>query len=368
MKILLATPIYPPEIGGPAIYIQKLKVRLENRGIETEVVSYQEFKKYPQPLRFFLYFFNLFKKSKDSKIIYAFNLISSGFPTYLACQILNKKFIVRLGGDFLWERAVEEGRTKKPLREYYQQPKSFKEKFWIWIIKKILKGADKIIFTSNLQKEIYKKYFGIREEKTIVIQNPFPEIQDLNILDLEHRTSNFELLYAGRLVKLKNLDILVEVFERVIKRTNKPLILKIIGEGPELSNLKLQIANLKLGDKVIVQKPIPHEDLLKEIQKSYLCVLPSLTEISPNFALECIKLEKPILLTRETGIYEDFKDYLIFIDPKSEKDIEEKIIYLLDEKNYQNYIEKIKAIPTSYSWKDVIEKHITLFKEFAAFG
>jgi glycosyltransferase involved in cell wall biosynthesis len=164
------------------------------------------------------------------------------------------------------------------------------------------------------------------------------------------------------LIKSKNLDILIEVFSKIIKKTDKPLILKIIGEGPEFNNLKLKIANLKLEGKVVLKKSIPHESLLKEIQKCYLCVLPALTDISPNLALECIKLRKPILLTKETGIYEDFKDHLIFIDPKNEKEIEEKILYLLDEKNYQNYIERIKNIPTSYSWKDVIERHLSIFK------
>jgi len=365
MKILLATPIYPPEIGGPAQYVKNLAEKLKEKGIETEVVSYNELKKYPQPLRFFLYFPTLFKKTKNSNIIYAFNLVSCGLPAFLVSKILKKKFILRLGGDFLWERAGEERRTMKSLREYYQEPKNFKEKFWIFLIRKILNGADKIIFTGNFLKEVYKTYFKIREEKTFIIPNPFPEI---NISSFEFRVSDFTLLYAGRLLKLKNLDTLIDVLNEVSKKTKKPLILKIIGEGPEKRNLKFKIKNLGLENKVILEKPIPHQELLKEIQKSYLCVLPSLTEISPNFALECIKLRKPILLTKETGIYEDFKNYLIFIDPQNEKVIEEKILYLLDEKNYQNYIEKIKALPTSYSWNEVIEKHISLFKQFVAFS
>ena len=360
MKLILATPIYPPKIGGPAQYVKNLAERFKEREIETQAISYNNLIKYPRPLRFFLYFSQLFKATKHYDLIYAFNLISCGFPAFLISKILRKKFIIRLGGDFLWERAIEEGRTKKPLREYYREPKILKEKFWICLIKKILNGADKLIFSSNFQKKIYLESFYIKEEKTIVIPNPFPEISTTNY---QSPITNYQLLYAGRFIKLKNLYVLVEVFKGVINKTKKPLILKLIGEGPEEENTRLKIKNLQLEDKVIFQKPISHQELLKEIQNSYLSILPSLTEISPNFALECIKLQKPILLTKETGIYENFKDYLIFIDPRNKEDIGEKIFHLLDKKNYQNYIEKIKNIPTHYSWQDVVKQHISLLKE-----
>ncbi|TSC94439.1 MAG: hypothetical protein Athens101410_783, partial [Parcubacteria group bacterium Athens1014_10] len=37
MKILIATGIFPPEIGGPATYTEKLAQELKNRGFETGV-------------------------------------------------------------------------------------------------------------------------------------------------------------------------------------------------------------------------------------------------------------------------------------------------------------------------------------------
>ena len=116
-------------------------------------------------------------------------------------------------------------------------------------------------------------------------------------------------------------------------------------------------------DPHIIEKSIPHSELLNEIIKSYVCILPSFTDISPNFILECIKLRKPVLLTKETEYYQEFKNSLIFLDPKNEKDIEEKITYLLDDINYQNYSVKIQNIPTTYSWNDVVEKHILLFQK-----
>lgn len=347
MKFIFATPIYPPEIGGPSVYSKKLKEGLEKKGHLIKIVSYQGLRNYPQPLRFFLYFLKLFKNARDCDAIYAFNLVSCGLPAAFTNTILRKKFYIRIGGDFLWERAVEAGRCFKPLREYYQDKKTIKEKFWMLLIKKVFKKTNKIIFTSNFQRNIYLKTFKFENEKTIIIQNPFPEIE---IIDNQLPVNRRQLLWAGRLIKLKNIDFLIDVFYKVLLKTNENLILKIVGDGPAKKGLKTD-------EKVIFSPSLSHQELLKEIQQSYICILPSLTEITPNFALECIKLQKPILLTKETGYYEDFKDNLIFIDPRNKDDLEEKIIYLLDVGNYLNYIERIKKIPTQRSWEDVIKEH-----------
>lgn len=378
MKVLLATSIFPPDIGGPAVYAQNLKQGLAKQGVEVGVCSYQGLNRYPQPLKFWLYTARLLKKARGCDIIYAFNPTSCGLPALKVAKVLRKKLVVRLGGDFLWERAVEKGRTRKPLREYYGEPKSLGEKLWLAVMRMVLKRVNKIVFTTNLQKEIYQQHFGLKQEKVAVIPNPFPETEIINpqssIINnqssmtsnqssiINHQLSmiNYQLLYAGRLLKLKNLDTLIKVFADVLKRTEKPLTLKIIGEGPEEERLKIKAERLKLEDRVIFEKPLAHQELLKKIQQSYLCVLPSLTEISPNFALECIKLGKPILLTKETGIYEQFKNDLIFIDPQNPDDLKNKIIALLDENNYQPYLNKISQVKTDWTWHKAIKTHLSI--------
>jgi glycosyltransferase involved in cell wall biosynthesis len=137
----------------------------------------------------------------------------------------------------------------------------------------------------------------------------------------------------------------------------------MIGEGPEKRRIELKVKELGLEQKVIIKEPISHLELLKEIRKSYLCILPSLTEISPTFALECIKLKKPIILTKNTGIYEEFKNHLVFINPEDKEDLGQKITSLLDRQNHQKYQERIKDASTSYSWEDVIKKHILVFQK-----
>lgn len=350
MKIVLATPIYPPEIGGPATYAQKLQEGMEKAGYLVSVVSYKGLRRIPQPFRIFLYFLKLFKASRRCDLIYAFSLMSCALPAHFC----GRKTVIRIGGDYLWERAAEAGTTAKSLREYYEAlPKSLKTR----IISMVLRGVDKLIFTSKFQKDIYLKYFGINQDKTVVIPNPFPEF---NLLAHQRPDTESQILYAGRFIKLKNLSRLVEAFGKVLTFDNPP-ILKIIGKGPELENLKSLIADLKLEDRITIAKPLPQESLWEEIRKSRFCVLPSLSEITPNFALECIKLGTPILLTRETGFYDIFKDDLVFIDPFDVEDIKNKMEFLLHENNLNNYRQKISRIDTNRNWKNIIEENIKIF-------
>lgn len=372
MKIILAAGIFPPDIGGPATYTEKLAKEFYNRKIKVKVICYSDVKeygnynfpvirisrKYPLGIRHFLYFWKLLKTAKDADVIYAQNAVSAGLPALLAAKIFRKKIILRLGGDLLWERAVESGKTNKPMQEYYKEPKTLKEKFWILVSKKILNSADKIIFTSNFQKEIYQIYYGVKKDKAIIVHNPFPEFNN----GISNKPiANYELLYAGRLIKLKNLPLFLDVFAEVLEETRHSLRFRIIGQGPEEDNLRKKIKRLKLENNVSIEKSVSHQQLLKEIQKSYLCVLVSLTDITSNFVLDCLKLRKPILLTKETEYFYAFRDNLIFINPCDKADIKKKIIYLLDSYNYQSYVQRIKKIPVEYSWDRAANKHMLLF-------
>lgn len=61
--------------------------------------------------------------------------------------------------------------------------------------------------------------------------------------------SERRLLHIGRLVKWKRVDLLIDAFARLTKNYPDAELL-IVGDGPELTNLKQQAANLHLQDSV----------------------------------------------------------------------------------------------------------------------
>jgi len=404
VRILIATGIYPPDIGGPATYSQLIAREFSKQGNNVAVICYSDRKssemfevfdvrdgqfeqakpgtrwcgakrsikrsdrtfkvirisrRHNKLIRYFLYFWRLLKLSRDSNVIYAQGPINSGFPAALVSKILGKKFLLRLGGDYIWERTIEQKRAKLTLRQYYKSGAFKKQGLIFRIFKWVLKSTDLIIFSTEFQRDIYLKHLELKKEKTVIIKNAFSDPEEIS-RDLFY--SN-QILFAGRLVKLKNLSFLINAFSEVLSETNKNIQLRIIGDGPEKKRLQGLVKKLHLEKKVIFENKISHQRLLEKVQKCYFVVLPSLTEISPNLVLESIKLNKPILCTQETGFYEDFRNDLLFFNPCDRKDFLEKFRWLLNEQNYKRYQNKMKKISTKRSWSELAKEHLLIFKK-----
>ncbi len=80
MKILIATGIYPPDIGGPATYSKLLKDELPGRGIDVQVLSFGQVRHLPKIIRHFSYLLKILKLGRGVDVIYAQDPVSVGFP------------------------------------------------------------------------------------------------------------------------------------------------------------------------------------------------------------------------------------------------------------------------------------------------
>jgi len=369
IRLLIATGIYPPDIGGPATYTKVLKRGLSEFGFRVKVVTYADNSDIKENdvykirrsqnilFRYCDYFYSIWKLSVWSDIIYAHDLVSVGIPCSLVKMFKPEiKLVVRLGGDFLWEKAFNNEWTSEPLINYYKRPKKIREKIFIKIYKFVLAKCDKIIFSTEWQKEIYEKYLQIDKTKACVVENIYPKVHFP-----EHEEFKFNqkknILFVGRLIKLKNIELLLQAVKEV-----KGVRLLIIGRGPDKKRLFELIRKMELTTRVKVRDRMPHQEILHEILKSFLFVIPSITEISSNLFLECLKLQKPVILSQEGGFYKKYKDDIMFINPFDKADLVNKINFLLNENNYNAYLDKIKKIDTSRGKKELLGDHSNILK------
>ena len=369
-KLVLTTGIFPPDIGGPAFYTRELAGEFSRKGIKVEVVTYgkkilkpKEYKisgvsrLWPAGLRQVIYFWKVLARAKDSDAILAFDSLGAGLPAVLAGKILGKKVVMRLGGDFLWEKYIESGMEKVTMAEFYS--KGLQQTYPILnrLIIFTLKRADFIAFTTNFQRDLFIKYYGLNFNKTPVISNIF-EKKERGVAAYQDNPKI--ILWTGRFIKLKNLDFLLKVFNRLIKHDNN-LVLELIGDGPEESHLIDLIREMGLSRKVTISKNLDEKFLFNQIQRSYFCILPSLSEVSPNFALRCLGFNKPIVLTQETGIKDQFPG-LLYADPLKEDSFFIAALRLLDRNSYDNYQKFIANIRHEKTWQDLAEEYLQLLK------
>ncbi len=350
-RILLLTSIFPPDIGGPSYYAEKLLSELKRRGYEADVISGRQacsFRKIFLSLRNFEICYAL---SSSPKIL---------LPAFLAAKLRGKKLALRVGGDFLWERAVERGRTDAPLRLFYEAyKKSKREKIIFGILRVLFRRCNFVIFTSSFLKELYIRYYGLNGRRIHVIENSYPEI------DKRERSfpENLVLLYAGRLLKLKNINFLLHAFKEVKRFAKSKITLKIIGDGPEARELNKAIYELGLKDDVLMVGALSRDVLIREIKRSWLVVVPSLSEVTPNLVLESCAAGTPVIATRENGLPENVLANIMTFNPKDKKELIFAILFLLDAKKWQDYENVIMNMDTTRSFADVASEHINLFEK-----
>jgi glycosyltransferase involved in cell wall biosynthesis len=332
MRILIATGIFPPDIGGPAQYAKELADEFLRQGNEVTPLAYKLEKKIPTGLRHLFYFFRLFFNIKNIDLIIALDSFSVGLPAVLAAKIFRKKIIIRLGGDFLWESYVERSGNLITLKNFYETMPvlSKKEKTIFSLTKFVLKNCSAVVFSTRWQADVFKTAYDFGEKNIFIIENFYGEKSG----DFDFPEKNF--IWAGRELKLKNLENLKISFSEAQK---------------EKQDIKLEII-----------KKIPRQELMQKIQNCYVVILPSISDISPNFILDAIRMNKPFIMTKESGLFEKLGKIGLFIDPLDKNDIKEKIAFLADDANYAECKRKIEDFNFIHSWQQIANEYLIIYK------
>lgn len=336
MKILISTGIYPPDIGGPAQYARNLYETWKGQGHEVKVAAYRWERAFPTFFRHFLFFLKIFRKGWNSDLIIVLDTWSAAVPTMYACKLMRKKYIIRTGGDFLWETYVERTGDMVLFKNFYNTTLgklSKKEKLIYRLGGEALRNASLVIYSTQWQKGIFEKAYKLDPSKSRIIENFCGEREDQ--IPPENR-----IFVAGtRDLKWKNIDALKSAFKKA----------------------QAEVKNRSFSDIEFDTTKAIYDNFQERMKRSYAVILTSLGDISPNMIFDAIRIGTPFILTKETGIAERVKDCAIFVDPMNEKDIIEKIVWMSDPSNRALQAEKIKKFTWIHTWEDICGEFILLY-------
>jgi len=359
MKIILATGIYPPDIGGPATYVRAFAEELSHAGHEVSVVTYGRMNnkqlemqndpwkvihvsKNGGPLLRWLRYARVLKKvARNADIVEAFSSVSVGVPLMFA-RLKGPKKVLRLGGDFFWERYTDHGGVKSLKEWYASRPRS------MFVIQKILASFNHVVFSTDFQKTLYRKCFRLPMHS--VIENALPA--GTQVLHTAH--SPFRLLFMGRFVGFKNLMVLLRALAFLPQCS-----LSLVGDGPMEHSLRALVSELALSERVEFVPIQRGEAKTRVFAEHDLLVLPSITEMSPNVALEARAVGLPVLLTRATGFGEMLTRGMVLRDIKTPEQLARSVA---DIRSRYGEISQAAALsPPKRSWQDVARDHLSLF-------
>jgi len=369
LKILIATGIYPPDIGGPATYLPQFIDFLESKDCDVKVITFSDssdndpkvfriLRKDNVIVRFLKYSFCLWKELKDVDLIYLHDVSLVGLSLLVVNFFRRKKYIIRIGGDNIWEQAYQRGLTKEKCFDFHSQKlPSLGLKFKKFILKIIAKNSEKIIVPSFFLKKVIKVY-GIPDNKIEVVNNAV----DLDIKDNKNefysRIENYKkegdkiFVSGGRLISLKKFDLLIKVFKNI--KNGKLLI---IGSGPEKNNLVKLIQDSNLSEKIFTIEKMDRGELLNIFSLMDVFILLSIGDAFSFITLEALLSGSKVVLAREGALPEIFGEFehqgVEFVDLNDEN----YIVNLLNNLDRVNRIDEsgIKTIKNKYNYERHLE-------------
>jgi len=317
VKIILATPVYPPEIGGPATYTKEIAQRLRDQH-EIVIVAYASTseiipgttlfiasKQRPLPLRLLKFTLDLFRASRGADVIYVQNAMAAGLPAALVSMIRGIPLVLKFVGDEAWERASQERQTEKRLEEFLAAPEGgWQTRVRMTIQGFVLRHADIVTTPSAYLRDAIVRTYGIKGERAVVNYNA---AEKTAAAPFSATPARHQIIATARLVEWKGIDGIIRAI--AILRKEFPDVRAVIaGDGPEEERLKKLASELGVADCITFTGRVSRTETWHLRKSSEVYVLNSTYEGLPHTALTSFAAQIPMVATDIPGTNEAVYD------------------------------------------------------------
>lgn len=376
MNLLIFSPYYPPHVGGVEFYAEEMntylakshhitvftpqlpksssqKELLFNKKIEIiRFPAIEIIPNYPLPKlwtpTFWKLFINLFYQKFDIVISHT-RFFNTSLLALIYAKIKRIKWLhIEHGSDFV----KSGGKLTTSIAKIYDYTFG----------KLILNTSNKNVGISKMVASFCNRLTNNASTCTTIIH------RGINLKKLENITTDKNiatkyknktiLLFIGRLINGKGiLDLVTAIYQL----KNQNIICLIIGEGPELETIKLQVDKLNLKNKIKLLGPKNHKDTMAILKASDIFINPSYTEGLPTTVLEAAAYGKAIIATDVGGtsqiIAHNKNGYLI--KPKCITNLKKHLIDLItNPAKIKLFGQEAKNhIKQKFSWKKSIQKY-----------
>ena len=314
-KVLLVTDIFPPQIGGPATFIDRLAHSLAGRDHNVSVVcSSPQGRDASDEARPFtvrrvglasreryevMVRLRLALEMSRHRLIFV-----NGLERYVAQvnQILRRPFVLKIVGDTVWETARNRGMTHLSIDDFQTDgPSHVKFAADLRARKRYVDAARHIVVPSEYLRRLVEGW-GIARERITVIRNG--TTSPVTGAVVRPRSSQpLRALFVGRLTNWKGVETLL-----LAARDLEALDVEIVGDGPMWPHFVELSAQLGLTDRVLFRGRLSAEGVQDAMARAHVLVLTSLYEGLSHTALEAFAAGLPCIVSDRGGNEEVVKD------------------------------------------------------------
>ena len=380
MKIAFFTNCYKPLINGVVTCITSLKEAYEEKGHKTYIFAPQVEDYIDKEQNIFRYkSVNLTKKVKyplaiplsfsAKKVITEFNpdIIHIHHPFLLSS-------IAMMYGKKLGIPRILTIHTQYEQYAYYIAPipsKLTQEAIKI-VVSNFASKTDCITTPSESMRVLLREY-GIKNRIEVVPNaikiDSFKEKDEKKCREIRkkyHLNKNEKIiLFVGRIASEKSIDKIIEAVAIIKRKGIKKIKLLIVGDGPNMDELKHLVRNLGIEDDVIFTGEINYNEIRHYYKLAYLFAIASTTETFGIVNIEALASGLPVLAVKAPGavdILTDGKDGRLVSNDVGE--FAQTLAELISNPDLRNKLSK-GAIKTSngYSMDAISERMLNLYQE-----
>lgn len=297
MKIVVATPLYPPEPGGPATYSKLLEEGFPKEGIEVVLVKFSDVRR--SAFRHVAYFRHVYRAARNADLVYALDPVSVGLPAFCAAKLARRPFVVKIVGDFAWEQGRQRFGITETLDEFVRHhTRNPVLAVYRFVQSLVARGAERIIVPSHYLEQIVAEW-GVRRNTIDVVWNAVameaPAAVPASVANLKKPL----VVSVGRLVPWKGFFELIHALQ-LVRESGIAASLAIIGDGPDRDVLKEQ-AEKRLNGDYVLTGALSHGETLAAIAHADIFVLDSLYEGLSHTLIEALTLGKTVVVSNVGG-------------------------------------------------------------------
>lgn len=352
MKIVIFTDTFLPQINGIVNATINLAKGLADKGHKVYIIA-PKFKKYSKEIKYKnikiirvssipAYFYEDFKftlpfdfnilnilKKEKIDIIHFQTPMSLGVQAIIISKILKKPLVGTFHTFFTDPQYLKHAKLNFNLvqnlswtyaRAYYNQCD---------LITCPAASTKNELIHNNIKKNIKVISNGINLSKLTLKNNS------------NNKNKSKNLLFIGRIAYEKNIPYLIDCFRLVLKEISNAKLI-IVGDGPQIDEIKKMINKYNLQKNIIMKGRIEHEKLIQSdiFKNSRIFISASTTENQPMTVLEAQAKALPCIGINKRGMKDLIKNNYngFLVKNNNKKAFAEAIITLLiDERLYEKF-------------------------------
>jgi glycosyltransferase involved in cell wall biosynthesis len=299
-KIALFSGIYPPATGGPAKFAETFYGYCQENSIEITVYAYSALQEdrhvdskvkliplsLPVPIRYLLMVSYILREAFKGSALLANGCF---WEFSIAAFIWRFKYIAKIPGDIVWERAKNKGLTSDSIEVFQGRKINWRFSVLRKMFSYSLKKAECVIAPSDHLKGLAVNW-GVASDKIRIVSNSISLTQ---FCPAPLKDKSYDFVTVSRLVPWKGIDKVIETSALL----NQSLL--IVGDGPDRE--RLERLSRQVGATTTFVGDIAQVNLPKLLVRASAFVLNSSFEATSYALLEAMACGLLVIANEKTG-------------------------------------------------------------------